>query len=204
MEAGQLTIRRGDKQGGLDLMLEAVSLYETIHALFHKDVARAYNTYAVAVHSLYRNAIGEKHARLQELGEKVTEEEKQSPVEFAQELQQALRFQRQAVIIAERTLGLDHPDTLGYYVTLAMLEVSCIDGPALLCHMLILNLPGPFLCIRSDSFAQQHISDDVEMSLKMFRHCLTLWDLIYGPDHPDQSILLVRLVSSLITQTIQS
>jgi hypothetical protein len=30
------------------------------------------------------------------------------------------------------------------------------------------------------------------MSLKMFRHCITLWDLIYGPDHPDQSILLVR------------
>jgi protein TIF31 len=124
MDAGQLTIRRGDKQGGLDLMLEAVSLYETIHALFHKDVARAYNSYAVAVHSIYRFALNEKQVQLQAKGDEVTEEDKQAPVEFAQELQQALRFQRQAVIIAERTLGLDHPETLGYYVTLAMLEVS--------------------------------------------------------------------------------
>jgi len=34
----------------------------------------------------------------------------------------ALRLQRQAVIIAERTLGVWHAETLGYYFSLAMLE----------------------------------------------------------------------------------
>lgn len=34
----------------------------------------------------------------------------------------ALRLQRQAVVIAERTLGVWHAETLGYYFSLAMLE----------------------------------------------------------------------------------
>lgn len=39
-------------------------------------------------------------------------------------LDNALRFQRQAVTISERTLGLDHPDTMMQYMNLAVIERS--------------------------------------------------------------------------------
>ena len=38
------------------------------------------------------------------------------------DLATALRLQRQAVIIGERTLGVYHPETCSYYFNLAMLE----------------------------------------------------------------------------------
>lgn len=157
MEAGKITIQRGDKIAGLELMQESISLYETIHALFHKDVARAYNAYSVAVIQLYRTALAERNPEDGPLkdGEQV---------EFADQLQLALRFQRQGVIVAERTLGLDHPDTLSYYQNLAMLE---------------------------------HLGEDLEQALKMFRHVLELWDVVYGEDHPDQLVLLVNTASLL-------
>lgn len=120
MEAGRITIARGDKLQGLELMQEAVSLFETIHALFHEDVAAAYNTYAVTVQGLYRNAMAERAAAQDP--SKDPQQQSQEPVEFAAELALALRFQRQGIFVAERTLGLDHPDTLAYYNTLAVLE----------------------------------------------------------------------------------
>lgn len=159
MEAGKITIQRGDKLAGLELMQESISLYETIHALFHKDVARAYNAYSVTVIQLYRAALGERASN-----EEVAPKEGEPIVpEFAEQLALALRFQRQGVIVAERTLGLDHPDTLSYYQNLAMLE---------------------------------HLGEDVDMALKMFRHVLELWDVVYGEDHPDQLVLLVSSASS--------
>jgi protein TIF31 len=151
LEAGKVTINRGDRQGGLELMHEGVLLYETIHSIFHKDVARAYNSYAIAVHQVYRQA----------LQQQLTADPKtEQPPAFGAELAEAIRLQRQAVIIAERTLGLDHHETISFYQNLAMLE---------------------------------SLSEDVETSLKIFRHVLALGTIVYGEGHPEQLILLTNV-----------
>lgn len=92
METGKIMLNRGDRAAGLEIMQEAISLYETIHAMFHRDLARAYNSYSVAVHALYRQANAESEGK--------------EPVEYKEELAMALRYQRQCIIIAERTIGV--------------------------------------------------------------------------------------------------
>lgn len=69
----------------------------------------------------------------------------------------AVRLQKQAIIIAERTLGVYHADTANYYFNLAMLE----------------NLEG-----------------NAQQGLRYFRHCLLLWDVIYGEGHPEVNTVL--------------
>lgn len=160
LEAGKVTISRGDRQGGLELMHEGVLLYETIHSIFHKDVARAYNSYAIAVHSVYRQALQQ-----QLTADPKTEE----PPAFGVELAEAIRLQRQAVIIAERTLGLDHHETISFYQNLAMLE---------------------------------SLSEDAELSLKIFRHVLALGTIVFGEGHPEQLILLTN-VGNLLSMASQ-
>ena len=106
-EAGRATINRGDLDLGLEFLLESVQLYENIHSVIHPEVAAAYNQYSSTVHQLARLKISQVTDPEQPLGLDVST---------------ALRLQRQAVIIAERTLGVWHADTLGYYSSLAMLE----------------------------------------------------------------------------------
>ena len=66
-----------------------------------------YNQYSTTVHQLARLKISQ-----------VTDPEEPLGLDVST----ALRLQRQAVIIAERTLGIWHSETLGYYFSLAMLE----------------------------------------------------------------------------------
>ncbi|WFD33129.1 Intracellular distribution of mitochondria [Malassezia sp. CBS 17886] len=62
-------------------------------------------------------------------------------VQEAVTLANALRFQRQAVTISERTMGLDHPDTMVQYMNLAAIERSAgnLDA-ALRCQGRVLEL----------------------------------------------------------------
>src|SRR3954470_10585458 len=92
-------------------MLEGINLYEQIHSVVHPEVAAAYNQYAVLMHSLVR-------LRLQQIAAEASEQE--PPLGL--DLTTAIRLQKQAVMAAERTLGLGHPETICYYFNLAMLE----------------------------------------------------------------------------------
>jgi protein TIF31 len=129
-------------------MAEALSLYESIHSVVHPEVAAAYNQYSSTLHQLAR-------LKIQQLSPENLDPDQPLGIDIGA----ALRLQRQAVIIAERTLGVYHADTVGYYFNLAMLE----------------NLEGNALA-----------------ALRYFKHCLTLWDIIYGEGHPEVNTILVR------------
>jgi protein TIF31 len=146
-EAGRNTIARGNADLGLEFMAEAISLYENIHSVIHPEVASAYNQYSSTLHQLAR-------LKIQQLSPENLDPEQPLGIDIGG----ALRLQRQAVIIAERTLGVYHADTVGYYFNLAMLE----------------NLEGNALA-----------------ALRYFKHCLTLWDIVYGEGHPEINTILV-------------
>lgn len=111
-EAGRATINRGQMEMGLEFMLEGIQLYESIHAVIHPEVAAAYNQYASTLHQLAR-------IKIQQLAAQENADPEQP---LGLDIATGLRLQRQAVVIAERTLGVYHPDTLAYYFQLAMLE----------------------------------------------------------------------------------
>ncbi|TXT10661.1 hypothetical protein VHUM_02166 [Vanrija humicola] len=111
-EAGRSTINRGQVDMGLEFMLEGIQLYEQIHTVIHPEVAAAYNQYASTLHQLAR-------IKIQQLAQQENADPEQP---LGLDIGTGLRLQRQAVIIAERTLGVYHPDTHAYYFQLAMLE----------------------------------------------------------------------------------
>lgn len=111
LDTGRATINRGNIQLGLDLMLEGINMYEQIHQVLHPEVAAAYNHYAVAMHSLVR-------LRIQQLAA----ENPDSDQPLGLDISTAIRLQNQAIMIAERTQGIHHAETTGYYFNLAMLE----------------------------------------------------------------------------------
>lgn len=111
-EAGRATINRGQVDMGLEFMLEGIQLFESIHTVIHPEVAAAYNQYASTLHQLAR-------IKIQQMAAQENADPEQP---LGLDISTGLRLQRQAVIIAERTLGVYHPDTLAYYFQLAMLE----------------------------------------------------------------------------------
>lgn len=110
-EAGRNTINRGNIELGLEFMLEAVQLYENIHSVIHPEVAAAYNQYASTLHQLAR-------LKIQQFSNEQADPEQPLGLDIAT----GLRLQRQAIIIAERTLGVYNPETTAYYFNLALLE----------------------------------------------------------------------------------
>ncbi|WWC86535.1 uncharacterized protein L201_001412 [Kwoniella dendrophila CBS 6074] len=112
LEAGRNTINRGSIDLGLEFMLEALQLYENIHSVIHPEVASVYNQYSQAIHQLARLKI-----------QQVAQQEGSDPEQpLGLDISTALRLQRQAITVSERTLGVYHHETAGYYFNLAMLE----------------------------------------------------------------------------------
>lgn len=135
---------------GLELMLEGVNMYETTLQLVHPEVAEIYSDYA----SVVRQIVSIRMRELAAAG-------KDTEAFSGHELGTALKLQRQAVMVAERTLGLHHYETLSYYTQLVQLELLASEGN------------GP---------------------LRLYRHILHLWDIIYGKGeivHPEVLELMV-------------
>ncbi|WVQ76963.1 hypothetical protein IAR50_006642 [Cryptococcus sp. DSM 104548] len=154
--AGRNTINNGNVNMGLEFMLEAIQTYESIHSVIHPEVAAVYNQYAQAIHQIARIKIAQ-----------LAQKEDASPDEpLGVDVSTALKLQRQAVVIAERTLGIYHHETASYYFNLAMLE----------------NLEG-----------------NSQQALRYFKHVLTLWDVLYGRDHPEVNTVLNN--AGIILQT---
>ncbi|PWN32039.1 uncharacterized protein FA14DRAFT_108660, partial [Meira miltonrushii] len=119
-EAGRVSISRGDRPLGLDLMTEGVSFHEQIYGLVHPETGRCYSTFATVLHH-YATVLAVEQAEKQREAEEGVEV---PPSELSEQLSvaNALRYQRQAVTVSERTLGLDHAETIAQYVNLAVLE----------------------------------------------------------------------------------
>lgn len=119
-EAGRVSISRGDRPLGIDLMTEGVSFHEQIYGLVHPETGRCYSTFATVLHH-YATVLAVEQAEKQREAEEGVEI---PPSELSEQLSvaNALRYQRQAVTVSERTLGLDHAETIAQYVNLAVLE----------------------------------------------------------------------------------
>jgi protein TIF31 len=131
-------------------MLEGINMFEQTHQVVHPEVSAAYNQYAVTIHQLVRIKIQQLNA-----------EEKEGDATAGLDVATAIKLQRQAIMAAERTLGLHHSETIGYYFTLAMLE----------------NVQG-----------------DHNATLRILKHILHLWDVVYGRDHPELPSILVSCI----------
>lgn len=111
LDAGRATLNRGSLDLGLEFLLEGVQMFENIHSVIHPEVAAAYNQYSSTIHQLAR-------LKIQQMAAENADPEQPLGLDIGT----AIRLQRQAVIIAERTLGVYHADTCSYYFNLAMLE----------------------------------------------------------------------------------
>ena len=93
LEAGRISIAQEQKEIGLELLLESLSLHEQIYGILHPEVARIYHQLSMLYYQL---------------------EEKNAAVELA----------RKAVIVSERTLGVDCNETILSYLNLGLFEHS--------------------------------------------------------------------------------
>ena len=91
LEAGRFSIAQNQKELGMELLLESLSLHEQIYGLIHPEVARVYHQLAMVYYNL---------------------DQKEAAVELA----------RKAVIVSERTLGLDCNETILSYLNLGLFE----------------------------------------------------------------------------------
>ena len=191
-EAGRLSLARGDRELGCELLLEGIGFHEQVYGLVHPETAKCYSLFASLAHH-YALEMARAEAKKAQEAQKA-EQEGQGEAKEAQKagqegqdetkdgqdaeaeapaaneaapsadapvppivaetmtLENALRFQRQAVTVSERTLGLDHPDTMVQYINLAVLERS---------------------------------AGHTDEALRYQERVMELWQLLYGRDHPD-------------------
>ena len=125
-DAGRVTFARGEREIGTELLLESIGFHEQVYGLVHPETAKCYSLFATFVHHYWvefaRDAAKKKAEKKE--GEADDEEPLPELVKETFQIENALRFQRQAVTVSERTLGLDHPDTMVHYINLSALERS--------------------------------------------------------------------------------
>jgi protein TIF31 len=92
LEAGKSALFQGEKDLGLDLLSESLSLHEQIYGVLHPDVARGYSKLSLLYNQL--------------------EELRPAACELA----------RKSVIVSERTLGLDNQETILNWLNWALCE----------------------------------------------------------------------------------
>lgn len=143
MDAGRLSLQRGDRAMGLDLMHRALASYETIYGSVHPIVARAYTEFAQTIHA-FATARAMEEAQAEQAkkeGKEVNLSELPEGIAEMLSFSTALKFQQQAVTIAERTIGLDAQETLLFYTNMAVMErMNKKSDQALLCQSRALEL----------------------------------------------------------------
>ena len=122
-ETGRITMGRGDRALGLELMTEGISFHEQVYGIVHPEVARCYSVFATILHH-YATILAVEQAEKQREAQANGSTEAVQPSELSEQINiaNALRYQRQAVTVAERSIGLDSDETLAHYVNLAVLE----------------------------------------------------------------------------------
>lgn len=192
-EAGRISISRGDRDLGLELLLEGVSFHEQVYGLVHPEVARCYALFATIVHHL-AGVVAMERAELINQAKAENRELTDAdlpPVNEHLSMSNAVRYQRQAVTVSERTLGLDHPETLNQYMNLAVLERSAGNTrESLLCQRRVLELWGLLYgkehpdCMNALSNVALTLQNArlFEASLRVYRSAHELALSLFGPD----------------------
>ncbi|KAK0549692.1 Intracellular distribution of mitochondria [Tilletia horrida] len=193
-EAGRLSLGRGDRDLGIDLLLEGINFHEQVYGVVHPEVSRCYSLFAMYVHHFTTLAAIENTERVrkaQAAGKEPTDADL-LPVNEHLTLTNAVRYQRMAVTISERTLGLDNPETVTQYLNLAILERA--DGnhdASLQCLNRVLELwyliYGPnhvelITVLNATALTLQH-ARRMEASLKLYQSAHALALKTYGPDN---------------------
>lgn len=178
VDVGRLAITRGDRELGVELLVEGIGFYEQVFGIVHPEIVPCYALFAMLAHqtaveharqvTIYRAQAKAEGREADAAADAPLPEELQLTPIVAEQLtlENALRFQHQAVTAAERSLGLDHPDTMVQYMNLAAIQYSTGDSAG---------------------------------TLRTYARVLDLWQLLYGSDHPDAVHTL-----SAIALTLQS
>lgn len=174
MEAGRMSIVQGQKDLGMELLLESLSLHEQIYGVLHPEAARGYNALALIYSSL---------------------EDKPNAVELA----------KKAVVVAERTLGLDSAETILYYLNLALFEHAngnTKQALSYLQHALTLwraifgpNHPDMITTINNVAVMLQSQKLYPE-SLKWFESSVDICESVYGPQSVNAATLYFQIAQA--------
>lgn len=194
-ETGRVTMMsRGDRELGFDLLLEGISFHENIYGMAHPETARCYALFAAIVHQLSILISAETSAKLREEQEKQGKEDVQIEMPaYTEHLSSAtaLRYQRQAVTISERALGLDNAETMAQWASLAILErVEGNIEASLRCEARVMELqdiiygrPHPDnITALANLAATLQSTRNFELSLKVFTTAHELSLNLFGPD----------------------
>ncbi|KAA1110836.1 Intracellular distribution of mitochondria [Puccinia graminis f. sp. tritici] len=143
---GRKAFSNGDIALGQELCTDALTTYEQVFGSVHPEMCRHWHSLAILYHQLSQRTLvelSEYNDRLLELSaiyhsasneedrEKVKEriesyQRDREPEALKNEIdtyiQLAANNLRQSVIVAERTLGLDHPETIQQYSDLSVME----------------------------------------------------------------------------------
>ncbi|EST05299.1 CLU domain protein [Kalmanozyma brasiliensis GHG001] len=192
-EAGRISISRGDRDLGLELLLEGVNFHEQVYGLVHPELARCYALFGTIVHHL-AGVVAMERAELINQAKSENKEITEADLPVANEhltMANAVRYQRQAVTVSERTLGIDHPETLSQYMNLAVLERSAGNlRESLLCQRRVLELHSLLYgeehpdCINALSNIALTLQNSrlFEPSLRVYRSAHELALRLFGAD----------------------
>lgn len=175
LEAGRVSIIQGQKDLGMELLMESLVLHEQIYGVLHPEAARGYN------------ALGLIHSSL---------ENKANAVENA----------RKAVIVAERTIGLDSAETILFYINLALFEHAngnTLQALSYLRHALTMSRavfggdhPDMITTINNIAVMLQS-QDKFADSLKWFEVCAKICEANYGTQSVHYATLSFQIAQAL-------
>ena len=137
-EQGNRHVSQGNLAIGEGLVTDALAYYEQIFGQVHPELAVKYHELAVLYHQvaqpIARNVNTYENGHTAESTSEEREKAKResglrdddslavAKRETAQFWESAVQMNRQSVILAERTMGLDHPITAQQYIDLGILE----------------------------------------------------------------------------------
>ncbi|KAJ2802575.1 Intracellular distribution of mitochondria, partial [Coemansia guatemalensis] len=160
-DAGRMALDQGQKDLGLELLLESLALHEQTFGFLHSESARCYAVVSLAHYEAGEYAI-------------------------------AADFMTKAVIISERTVGLDNPLTIHNYLNLSLYEHA--RGNTLLALRLIRHAVDLWSLVNSPDhpdLATAHNNIGVMLqslnmyddALRFFKSCVEIRVRLLGAEH---------------------
>ncbi|KAK7207744.1 putative eukaryotic translation initiation factor 3 subunit CLU1/TIF31 [Myxozyma melibiosi] len=178
IEAGRISLIQGNREIGVDLLLESLSLHEQIYGILHPEVARAYSQLSMIYSSL---------------------EEKQTAA--------AAEYARKAVIIGERTLGFDSSETVLLYLNLALAEHANGNAHVALAHVRHAYTIWRIICGEDHPDAVTNLNNAAVMlqsltefkdSREWFEASLALCEKIFGTESVNTAALNFQLAQAMV------
>ncbi|KAK9366675.1 clustered mitochondria-domain-containing protein [Lipomyces kononenkoae] len=176
IEAGRISIMQGQKDIGVELLLESLALHEQVYGIVHPEVARAYSQL-----SMIYSGLDDKPA--------------------------AADFARKAVIIAERTIGLDSSETVLMYLNLALCEhangnsyiaLECIRHAFSIWRIITGDDHPDIVTTMNNAAVMLQSLQEYHDSRKWFEESLALCQSIFGDRSINAATLYFQLAQALV------